>query len=57
MSIDLNDKKLDIETAAKEAIKSDKLLTELFANLSIKNETQRYNSYKILFQITLQKPC
>ena len=56
MPIDLNDKKLDIQKAAKEALKDDKLIAELFANLSVKNETLRYNSYKILFQITSQTP-
>ena len=56
MSIDLNNKKLDIEYAAKEAINDEKLRVELLNNLWSKNETLRYNSHKILFAITEQKP-
>ena len=56
MLIDLNVKKLDIEAAAKIAIKDKKLREELVENLWSKNETLRYNSHKILFAITEQKP-
>ena len=56
MSIDLNNKKLDIETAAKIALKDKKLREELLENLWSKNETLRYNSHKILFAVTEQKP-
>jgi hypothetical protein len=55
MSIDLNNKKLDIETAAKIAMKDEKLCSELLENLWSKNETLRYNSSKILFAVTEQK--
>ena len=56
MSIDLNDKILDIEAAAKVALKDKKLREELLENLWSKNETLRYNSSKILFAVTEQKP-
>ena len=52
MAIDLNDKKLDIETASKVALKDKKLCEELLENLWSKNETLRYNSSKILFSVT-----
>jgi hypothetical protein len=56
MAIDLNNKKLDIETAVKEVMTDKKLCDELIDNLLSKNETIRYNSSKILFSITEQKP-
>ena len=56
MSIDLNDKKLDIEAAMKIALKDEKLRSDLVDNLWSKNETVRYNSSKILFALTQQKP-
>ncbi|MBN2591267.1 MAG: hypothetical protein JXA96_15490 [Sedimentisphaerales bacterium] len=56
MPIDLNDKKLDIEAAAKVALKDKKLREGLLENLWSKNETLRYNSSKILFAVTEQKP-
>ena len=56
MSIDLNDKKLDIEASAKIALKDKKLCEQLIENLWSKNETLRYNSSKILFEITKHKP-
>ena len=56
MSIDLNDKKLDIETATKVALKDKNIREELLNNLWSKNETLRYNSSKILFTVTEQKP-
>ena len=56
MSIDLNDKKLNIEIAARSAMKDEKLRTDLLVILWSKNETLRYNSHKILFFITEQKP-
>ena len=49
MPLDLNDKKLDIEAAAKVALKDHNLREELFDNLLSKNETLRYNSSRILF--------
>ena len=52
MSLDLNDKKLDIEAAAKAAMKDKKLRDELIENLLSKNETLRYNSSRILLSIT-----
>jgi predicted AlkP superfamily phosphohydrolase/phosphomutase len=56
MAIDLNNKKLDVEAAAKEAMTDKKLCAELIDNLLSKNETIRYNSSKILFSLTQQKP-
>ena len=56
MAIDLNNKKLDVEAATKEAMTDKKLCAELIDNLLSKNETIRYNSSKILFSLTQQKP-
>ena len=56
MSLDLNDKKLDIEAAVKEVMTDEKFCTRLLDNLLSKNETLRYNSSRILLSITAQKP-
>ena len=56
MALDLNNKKLDVEVAAKEVITDKKFCDELIDNLLLKNETIRYNSSKILFSLTQQKP-
>ena len=56
MSINLNNKKVDIKAAAMKALKDKDFLAELLENLWSKNETLRYNSHKVLFQITEEKP-
>jgi predicted AlkP superfamily phosphohydrolase/phosphomutase len=56
MSLDLNNKKVDIKAAAKQALKDKDFQAELLENLWSKNETLRYNSHKVLFQITKEKP-
>ncbi len=56
MPVNLNNKNVDIKAAAKQALKEKDFLAELLENLWSKNETLRYNSHKILFHITEQKP-
>ena len=56
MPINLNNKKVDIKAAAKQALKDKDFLAELLENLWSKNEMLRYNSHKILFHITEEKP-
>ena len=56
MSVNLNNKNVDIKAAAKQALKDKDFLDELLGNLWSKNETLRYNSHKILFHITEEKP-
>jgi hypothetical protein len=56
MLINLNNKKVDIKTVAKKAIKNEKLRSELLDNLWTKNETLRYNSHKVLVQISEEHP-
>lgn len=56
MEIDLNNKKLDVEAAAKEVMTDKQFCAELLDNLLSKNETVRYNSSKILFALTQQNP-
>ena len=53
-NLDKKDAKIDL--IAKKVMKDGKLITELIDNLRIKNETIRYNSHKILVEITEQKP-
>jgi hypothetical protein len=53
---DLNDKNMNVETMAKEALKDEKMLSELLNNLKTKNETVRYNSSKVLNLISTKNP-
>ena len=48
MIMDLNDKEAIIENVADKAIKDRGLRKELFEGLESKNETLRYNCYKVL---------
>ncbi len=50
MVIDLNDKKLNIETAAKEVMNNKKFCDELIDNLLSKNDKFRYNIFSILMK-------
>jgi hypothetical protein len=56
MSIDLNNKNIDIETVAKKATRNEKLRSKLLDNLWSKNETIRYNSHKVLVFISKEQP-
>ncbi|MFC1780832.1 hypothetical protein ACFLZ8_01030 [Planctomycetota bacterium] len=56
MTVDLNNKDIDILAVGKQALKDGKLLTELLGNLCSKNETIRYNSHKVLFFLTENHP-
>jgi hypothetical protein len=56
VSVNLDKKSIDIKTIAKKALKDDKLLTELLENLWSKKETIRYNSHKVLSQISEKQP-
>ena len=56
MSVNLDQKNIDIKAIAKKALKDDKLLAELLDNLWSKKETIRYNSHKVLSQISEEQP-
>jgi len=56
MSLDLRKKEADVKSIAKNALKDDDLLSALVENLKSQEETVRYNSYKVLLQITEKKP-
>jgi hypothetical protein len=56
MSVNLDKKTIDIKAIARKALKDDKLLAELLNNLWSKNETIRYNSHKVLTQISEEQP-
>lgn len=49
---EINDKEADIENIAREASKNNELLSEIMVGLKSKNETLRYNCYKVLMQIS-----
>jgi len=56
VTVDVNNKKIDIKVVVKKALKDRKLLSELLDNLWSKNETIRYNSHKVLFFLTEEHP-
>jgi len=56
VSVNLDKKNIDIKAIAKKALKDDKLLAELLDNLWSKKETIRYNSHKVLSQISEEQP-
>jgi hypothetical protein len=56
MSIDLNNKNVNIKAVANKALKNDKLLATLLDSLWSKNETIRYNCHKVLFLLTQEQP-
>ncbi len=56
MILGLNNKNVNIKTIIDKALKDEKLISELIENLKLKDETIRYNSFKVLLQITEQKP-
>lgn len=56
MSVNLDKKNINIRAIAKKALKDDKLLAELLDNLWSKKETIRYNSHKVLSQISEEQP-
>lgn len=49
---EINDKEADIENIAREVSKNNELLSEIMGGLKSKNETLRYNCYKVLMQIS-----
>lgn len=53
---DLNNKNMNVEIMAKEALKDEKILSELMRNLKTKNETVRYNSSKVLNLLSEKNP-
>lgn len=56
MPVNLDKKNIDIKAIAKKALNDDKLLAELLDNLWSKKETIRYNSHKVLSQISEEQP-
>jgi hypothetical protein len=56
MPVNLDKKNIDINAIAKKALKDDKLLVELLDNLGSKKENIRYNSHKVLSQISEEQP-
>jgi len=56
MSIDLNNKNINIKAVAKKAVKNDELMATLLDSLWSKNETIRYNCHKVLFLLTQEQP-
>jgi mannitol/fructose-specific phosphotransferase system IIA component (Ntr-type) len=56
MSVNLDKKNINIKAIAKKAVKDNKLLDKLLENLWSKNETIRYNSHKVLLEISEEQP-
>ena len=54
---ELKNKEADIEGMAERALKNDRLLSELIDGLIVRNETYRYNCYKVLYSISKSYPA
>jgi hypothetical protein len=52
----LKRKKINIKNLARRAVKDEKIIKELMENLLLKEETVRFNSYKILHYISEAQP-
>jgi hypothetical protein len=52
MLTEMNDKNVDVEVVAGKALKDESLLSELLDGLKLKNETVRYNCFKVLMRIS-----
>jgi len=51
-STDLSKKSVNVESVAKKALKDKKVLSELFTGILSKNDTSRYNCFKVLHLIS-----
>lgn len=56
MSHFLNRKDVNVESIAKKSSKDEKIVSELLEGILSKNDTIRYNSYKVLIQISEKTP-
>jgi len=56
MLLELKKKDADIRRIARRAVQDEKLISELLANLKIKEETVRYNSSRILNLLSFEHP-
>jgi hypothetical protein len=56
MLSDLDKKEVDVESVAKQALKDENLLAALLEGILSKNDTRRYNSFKVLLLISEEHP-
>lgn len=56
MLADLSNKSMSIEGVAKKALKNKQIFSDLFEGVQSKNETVRYNSFKVLMRISEEHP-
>jgi hypothetical protein len=52
----LDEKSIDVESVAKQALKDENLLAALLEGILSKNDTRRYNSFKVLLLISEEHP-
>ncbi len=52
----LDDKSIDVESVAKEALEDENLLAALFEGIVCKKDTRRYNSFKVLLLMSEEHP-
>lgn len=53
---DLDEKSIDVESVAKEALEDEKVLAALLEGIVSKKDTRRYNSFKVLLLISEEHP-
>jgi len=56
MLTELSKKRIDVEKVAKRALADPKVLSELFEGILCKKETIRFNSFKVLLQLSEEHP-
>lgn len=56
MEVDLNRKDVDVKSVAEKALKDEKMLLELLEGILSKEDVIRYNSHKVLYQISEKSP-
>lgn len=56
MFSDLSKKDVDVESVAKNVLKDEKVFSELLEGITSKNETIRYNSFKVLMLLSEEHP-
>jgi len=56
LEVDLNRKDVDVKSVAEKALKDEKMLLELLEGILSKEDVIRYNSHKVLYQISEKSP-
>ena len=56
MLADLTKKSMSVESVTRKALKDEQIFSDLFEGIQSKNETTRYNSFKVLMRLSEEHP-